>query len=108
MEVVAIEAPTESERFEHLRALARVADEEAPPHAWLLFVDGASGELWSPRRAEAILPGLKKAAINGKVIAASWMPCAMASPPKEPVTLVDEENDDEDVEDHQPPAVEKK
>jgi hypothetical protein len=66
-EVVSIRATRSSERFEHISLLAGHL-RDAPAHSWLALVD--AHELWNPRCALVLLPHLRKAAVDQRILAA--------------------------------------
>jgi hypothetical protein len=65
--VLAARAPRGCLRFEHVAAIAGELS-NAPSHAWVAFVD--VHELWNPRCAQLLLPSLRKAAVDQRILAA--------------------------------------
>jgi len=66
--IVAIEADRPLSYFEHLRQLGVKMTQEVPKYAWVCFVHRS---LCSPSYTSVLLPELRKAAVDGKVIAMS-------------------------------------
>jgi len=69
-----VEAQQDASTCERLRALVDSMWQSVPSHAWVAFPD-AHG-VWSPQYAAVLLPTLRRAAADSRVVAVSCLRCA--------------------------------
>jgi len=55
--------------FEHAKAMVEAMAQEAPAHAWITLLDIRS--MWSSRYTTVVLPALRKAAADARIVAVS-------------------------------------
>lgn len=67
-QVVAAQCSSSLERFEHIKSISGKLQCSAPAHSWIVIVDGT--EIWNPRCTSLLLPGLRRAATDQRIIAA--------------------------------------